>query len=309
MSLTRMSPVQAAVFPLLPKLAEPYDPKAPEDDPARDILVKAKTGTGKTLAFLVPAVEARLKAVEEHAQKVCLDAGRASDDGLARRARMAYRSEHVGALIISPTRELATQIVHEAQRLTAHLDDFGVRLFVGGASKGPQMRDWMRGKRDILVATPGRLRDFIQTEPEVSRGLAKTPIVRLHIRISFGMFSYYHDSLSWMKLILSLIWVSVPTLMTLLRTSLLFPRGKHSFSLPPSPHRFKILPNKCWLQTIDSSTVFTKTTPRFMRMSHNTIPSSAAPASRSRTSFNYLHTTNSITPVHLKFLSFSPPPR
>jgi ATP-dependent RNA helicase MSS116, mitochondrial len=176
MKLTHMSPVQAKVFPLLPKLAEPYDPNASEDGNPRDLLVKARTGTGKTLAFLLPAVEARLKAIEAHGKQAVVNAGLASDKQLELRAQRAFVQENLGTLIISPTRELATQIAVEAQKLTSHLD-FMVNLFVGGASKGPQMRGWLRGRRDILVVTPGRLRDFLISEPSVASGLAKTQTV------------------------------------------------------------------------------------------------------------------------------------
>lgn len=179
-NLVHMSPVQAEVLPLLPHIAEPYSAEPPADGssrPPRDLLVKARTGTGKTLAFLVPAVEARLKSIEAFAQQAVKDAGLTSDKHLESRARRVFTREHVGALIISPTRELATQIANEALRLTHHHKDFEVRLFVGGSSKRMQMRDWMKGRRDIVVATPGRLRDLLQSEPEIVRGISKTKTV------------------------------------------------------------------------------------------------------------------------------------
>ncbi|KAH9939844.1 P-loop containing nucleoside triphosphate hydrolase protein [Amylocystis lapponica] len=172
-NLKHMSPVQAAVLPLLPALAEPYDPEAPSDAPTRDILVKARTGTGKTLAFLVPAIEARLKAIQAYSKQAAKDAGRPSDKSLEERAARLFTRTEVGTLVISPTRELATQIANEALRLSHHHTGFEVRLFVGGNSKKLQMRDWMRGRRDIVVATPGRLRDLLESEPEVSKGIAK----------------------------------------------------------------------------------------------------------------------------------------
>lgn len=177
MNLTHMSAVQAEVFPLLPELANPYDPEASANGPPRDLLVKAKTGTGKTLAFLLPAVEARLKVLEAHGKKAVKDAGLTNDKKLEHRAQLAFARENVGTLIISPTRELATQIASEAMRLTQHLEGFQVRLFVGGDSKRMQMRDWMRGRRDIVVATPGRLRDCLASEPEVVRGISNTQLV------------------------------------------------------------------------------------------------------------------------------------
>lgn len=171
-----MSSVQSEVLPLLPGLADPYNKDAPPDSPSRDLLVKAKTGTGKTLAFLVPAIEARLRAIETHGKDAVKNAGLTSDRNLELRAQRAFAHEAVGTLILSPTRELATQIANEAIQLTQH-HGFEVRLMFGGASKRMQMRDWMRGRRDIVVATPGRLRDLLNSEPEIVKGLSQTRLV------------------------------------------------------------------------------------------------------------------------------------
>ncbi|KAJ7034557.1 P-loop containing nucleoside triphosphate hydrolase protein [Mycena alexandri] len=165
-----MSPVQAEVLPLLPRLAEPYNPDDPDN--VRDLLVRAKTGTGKTLAFLVPAIEARLKSIEEH-----LAGNTASGNPVLEKLRFTRRT--VGTLIISPTRELATQIANEALRLTHHHADFEVRLFTGGASKRMQMRDWMKGRKDIVVSTPGRLRDLLESEPDVKAAISETSVLVL----------------------------------------------------------------------------------------------------------------------------------
>lgn len=193
-NLKHMSPVQSEVLPLLPQIAEPYSADPPADGsprPPRDLLVKARTGTGKTLAFLVPAVEARLKAIDAYAKQAVKDAGLTSDKALEARAKRIFTREHVGTLIISPTRELATQIANEALRLTHHQPGFEVRLFVGGASKRMQMRDWMKGRRDIVVSTPGRLRDLLNSEPEVVRGLSKTQLVCVFYSIYLQMLTLF----------------------------------------------------------------------------------------------------------------------
>ncbi|PSR78593.1 hypothetical protein PHLCEN_2v7340 [Hermanssonia centrifuga] len=177
-NFTTMSVVQAAVLPMLPGLAVPYNAKEPSSG-RQDLLVKAKTGTGKTLAFIVPAIEARLKAIDAYGKQAVIDAGLGSDPQLEARARDVYARTHAGCLIISPTRELATQIANEAIRLSHHIKGFETRLFVGGESKRMQMRDWMHGSRDIVVATPGRIRDVLESEPEVTKGLEKTPMLIL----------------------------------------------------------------------------------------------------------------------------------
>jgi len=188
--LENMTSVQKEVLTLLPELVRPHDPNEPADSnlPARDLLVKARTGTGKTLAFLVPAIEARLNAIKEAGKKAVRDAGRTSDKHLEGRARRVFTRTQVGTLILSPTRELATQIANEAIRLVHHHDNIEVRLFVGGANKKMQMRDWMKGQRDIVVATPGRLLDLLAAEPTMREGLAATQMVGGHfclVGISF----------------------------------------------------------------------------------------------------------------------------
>lgn len=179
-NLKYMSQVQAAVLPLLPGLAEPYDSSTNDAERSvRDLLVRAKTGTGKTLAFHVPAVEARLKTIETHGKRAVKDAGLVNDKALELRSKRLFARTHVGTLVISPTRELASQIASEALRLTQHHDDFQVRLFLGGKSKSEQMRAFMRGRRDIVVGTPGRLRDLLESEPEFRKSMDKCNMVRL----------------------------------------------------------------------------------------------------------------------------------
>lgn len=95
----------------------------------RDILGAAKTGSGKTLAFLIPVLENLYrKQWSEH-------------DGL-------------GALILSPTRELAIQIF-EVLRKIGRYHTFSAGLIIGGKSlKEEQER---LGRMNILVCTPGRM--------------------------------------------------------------------------------------------------------------------------------------------------------
>lgn len=173
----RMSPVQAAVLPLLPELARPYDEDEPHGPP-RDILVKAKTGTGKTLAFLVPAIEARIKAIEKAGIDALEENGGRPDARVVENAKRAYARQTVGTVVISPTRELATQITHEATKLTHWQKGFEVKLFTGGSSKGHQLRDFKRGRNDIVVATPGRIRDVLENEPDVAEVLKTATHVR-----------------------------------------------------------------------------------------------------------------------------------
>ena len=98
-----------------------------------------------------------------------------SAQGALRRTRSRT---HVGALIISPTRELATQIANEALKLCEWHKKIEVRLLVGGESRNFQMRQWSRGRKDIVVATPGRLCDLL-SEPDVNEAIRQTDLLIL----------------------------------------------------------------------------------------------------------------------------------
>lgn len=104
-----------------------------------DCLAKAKTGTGKTLAFLIPTVENIVKT----------------------RSTGGMRNEDIFALVLSPTRELAAQIASEADILLTFQTGYKVVTVVGGTNINRDKTN-MQGRVDILVATPGRLLDHLQ---------------------------------------------------------------------------------------------------------------------------------------------------
>jgi ATP-dependent RNA helicase RhlE len=114
---TTPTPVQAAAIP-----------QALE---GKDMLATAQTGTGKTLAFLIPIMERLLQQV----------------------------TPGIAALVLVPTRELAMQVVDQFNALRGkQLGPAG--LVVGGLSEGAQLSAIRRGAR-LVVATPGRLEDFL----------------------------------------------------------------------------------------------------------------------------------------------------
>lgn len=122
------------------KYTEPTPVQAGAIPPAlagRDVMATAQTGTGKTAAFLLPVLH-RL-----------IDLPR----GISR------------ALILSPTRELAEQIDDVCRALSRHTKVRSA-LIVGGRPMG-QQEHALRAGVDVIVATPGRLLDFLQ------RGVAK----------------------------------------------------------------------------------------------------------------------------------------
>ncbi|KAI8909263.1 P-loop containing nucleoside triphosphate hydrolase protein [Powellomyces hirtus] len=127
-----MSSVQEAVLSLLPI--------------EKDLLVRAKTGTGKTLAFIIAALES----------------------AIARRKGQRFNAQHTTILVLSPTRELALQIAAEAQRLMRP-HNYRVQTAVGGPGRNRSVAGIVRDRTDVLVATPGRLLDMLENEPDFRR--------------------------------------------------------------------------------------------------------------------------------------------
>ncbi|HKY20820.1 MAG TPA: DEAD/DEAH box helicase [Vicinamibacterales bacterium] len=114
------TPIQSAVYPGVLSRA--------------DLVACAQTGTGKTLAFLLPLMHRLLEAD-------------------------AVKPATTRVLILAPTRELAVQIEDEFQGLAYHTNLSSVAVY-GGVEAGPQERG-LRGAADIVVATPGRLLDHM----------------------------------------------------------------------------------------------------------------------------------------------------
>jgi ATP-dependent RNA helicase RhlE len=111
------TPVQAAAIP-----------QALE---GKDVLATAQTGTGKTLAFLVPVMEDLLK----------------------------QKTPGVAALVLVPTRELAMQVAEQHDRLRGKQLP-AAAIVVGGLNEAQQLCTLRMGAR-LVVATPGRLEDFL----------------------------------------------------------------------------------------------------------------------------------------------------
>ena len=127
---TRCTPIQALTLPLA--LA------------GRDVAGQAQTGTGKTLAFLVAVIDRLLK----------------------RPALADRKAEDPRALILAPTRELAIQIHKDAVKLG---EELGLKfaLVYGGVDYDKQRELLQRGA-DVIIATPGRLIDYVKQHKVVS---------------------------------------------------------------------------------------------------------------------------------------------
>ncbi|QSF47990.1 DEAD/DEAH box helicase [Paenibacillus tianjinensis] len=98
-----------------------------------DVIARAKTGTGKTLAFLLPIMD-----------------------------KIRVEAAYPQALILAPTRELALQITEEARKLARHT---GVKILAvyGGQDVEKQLRK-LEGGRHLIIGTPGRVLDHLRRE-------------------------------------------------------------------------------------------------------------------------------------------------
>jgi len=117
-----------------------------------DIISVAKTGSGKTLGFLMPALHGHLKS----GVKVF----HGSTSGFRRAPMPAGTIKGPILLVLAPTRELACQIQEETRKFGRSLGCREVCCF-GGASKYPQIQALEQGV-EFCIATPGRLNDLIE---------------------------------------------------------------------------------------------------------------------------------------------------
>ena len=104
----------------------------------KDVAVDACTGSGKTLAFTIPIVE------------------------MIRRLDEPLKKHHVGAIVISPTRELSQQIADVMSPFMASLPKVGLALLVGGRRPiAEDIQAIKNGGAQIIVGTPGRVNDVL----------------------------------------------------------------------------------------------------------------------------------------------------
>jgi len=112
----------------------------------KDLIAQAKTGSGKTAAFALPLL-----------------------------TKLNPRDFGTQALVLCPTRELATQVATEIRRLARYQPNIKVVTLCGGVSIGPQIGSLEHGAH-IVVGTPGRIKDHLSKE---TLSLARTNMVVL----------------------------------------------------------------------------------------------------------------------------------
>jgi superfamily II DNA/RNA helicase len=137
MKFSLMTPIQKAVIPYLTQ--------------GQDVMGMSQTGSGKTVAFLLPILNKMLK------------------EGYEVPSERDYAAKPV-TLILVPTRELADQIFKEARKLV-HNSGIDIVKVYGGVSNLNQSRELRQGC-DVLVAAPGRLLDFLRAR-EISLSQVK----------------------------------------------------------------------------------------------------------------------------------------
>ncbi|XP_017297265.1 ATP-dependent RNA helicase DDX55 [Kryptolebias marmoratus] len=123
-----MTPVQSACIPLF--LSN------------KDVAAEAVTGSGKTLAFVIPVIELLLKREEQ------------------------LKKKQVGALVITPTRELALQISEVLERFLQKFPQFTQILLIGGSNPVEDVEKFKDKGGNIVIATPGRLEDMFRRKSE-----------------------------------------------------------------------------------------------------------------------------------------------
>jgi len=124
LNFTKTTPVQAACIPLLLQ--------------KKDVCAEAVTGSGKTLAFLIPLLEILLQRPEP------------------------LQKYDIAALIISPTRELASQINQVLTQFLKSIPQFSHLVLIGGTNSiSRDIKDYSANGAHIIVTTPGRLVDLL----------------------------------------------------------------------------------------------------------------------------------------------------
>ncbi|KAL3270693.1 hypothetical protein HHI36_021221 [Cryptolaemus montrouzieri] len=127
-----MTPVQAATIPQLLK--------------QKDVAAEAATGSGKTLAFLIPMLEILKRRESEE----------------------KWKKHKVGAIVISPTRELALQTRDVLEQMLEHVKGLTSALFVGGNSVDEDVQKFKERGANIIICTPGRLEDLLTRKVDIN---------------------------------------------------------------------------------------------------------------------------------------------
>jgi len=139
-----MTPIQEMVLPIVL-----------ED---RDVVARAKTGSGKTAAFGIPIIDA-----------------------------IDTKKYNPQVLILSPTRELADQIAKELRRIARYRENLKILTLCGGTPLRPQVASLQRGAH-ILIGTPGRVQDHLSRESIYLKDIKKLVLDEADRMLDMGFY-------------------------------------------------------------------------------------------------------------------------
>ena len=133
----------------------------------KDVAAEAVTGSGKTLAFLLPILEI-LSKLEEN-----------------------LKPHQIGALILTPTRELACQIDEVLSKFLEKIPEITQQLFIGGTSISSDVEKFQENGGNIIIGTPGRIEDLLVGKSgQVNKNLFVTAMRHL-VRKLFSFWTHF----------------------------------------------------------------------------------------------------------------------
>ncbi|MFV0499604.1 MAG: DEAD/DEAH box helicase [Bacilli bacterium] len=133
----------------------------------KDIIALSQTGTGKTLAFMLPILE------------------------------KISSKKHQQALIICPTRELSMQVYNEVEKYIKYMDDINAICVYGGQYITEQIRK-LKKKPQIVIATPGRLIDHLKRKTIVAKYIETVVLDEADEMISIGFKDELEEILTYL---------------------------------------------------------------------------------------------------------------
>jgi superfamily II DNA/RNA helicase len=178
----------------------------------KDLMVSANTGSGKTAAFVLPALSRVLAARGDSSRR---------EKGIVHGPRV---------LVLVPTRELALQVTKAVSTYGRHVQGLRVTSIVGGVPYGAQLKA-LRGPLDVLIATPGRLMDHMSTGKAVLANVDLLVLDEADRMLDMGFIDDIHH-----------IAKSLPANRQTLMTSATFggPVGRMAQELMREPQRIEV---------------------------------------------------------------------
>lgn len=154
LSYNIMTPIQRGVLKDAARLSDPSLTGA-------RIIMQSDVGTGKTLAYAIPAIDARFRAIEmvragKYPTNYVADQDTQGEELSDEERCNRYRQDTVGVIIVCPTREESRKVGRVVRRL-AEASGLETHIFAGGSSAHDQRERLLTEPRDLIIGTPGRI--------------------------------------------------------------------------------------------------------------------------------------------------------